>query len=66
MCENRGYLKVRVSNVLRADTAIYDRLRANSIDPIAIIGDLNKGSTDDIPTQHPTRPSSGRGMTGAA
>ncbi|WP_309114288.1 endonuclease/exonuclease/phosphatase family protein [Saccharothrix sp.] len=33
---------------------IYDDLRAEGAELIAVLGDLNKGPTNDIPPQHPT------------
>ena len=34
--------------------AIYDELRAEGADLLAVVGDLNKGPTSDDPPQHPT------------
>ena len=33
---------------------IYDELRADDVELIAVVGDLNKGPTNDTPPQHPT------------
>jgi hypothetical protein len=48
---NPDPLRSRQSTEVRA---IYDRLRAEGAQLVAVMGDFNKGPTDDQPPQHPT------------
>ena len=53
-------LRTRQSERVRA---IYDQLRADGAELVAIVGDLNKGPTTDSPPRHPTwRPCWGRAV----
>lgn len=47
---NPDPLRTRQSAEVRA---IYDRLREEGAELVAVMGDLNKGSTNDQPPQHP-------------
>ena len=53
---NPAPLRTRQANQVRQ---IYDQLRADGIELIAVVGDLNKGPTNTTPPQHPT-PRAGR------